>query len=143
VVRATLVIFGAFFGGISDAYFREVTNMTKKLLLAAGSLLLLSGTVALQGCYDSRPDYYGGGYGGGYYSGGSGYYSEPYYTGGGHRDYDEHPNYWANHEAREERQEAHQQEERQEAAQRAENREERHEAHEAREASHHGDHDND
>ncbi len=68
--------------------------MTKKLLLAAGSLLLLSGTVALQGCYDSGPDYgYGGGYGRGYYSG----YSEPYYAGGGYgRDYDEHPNYWAN-----------------------------------------------
>ncbi len=113
--------------------------MTKKLLLAAGSLLLLSGTVALQGCYDSGPDYYGG-YGRGYYSG-SGYYSEPYYAGGGYgHDYDEHPNYWANHEAREERQEAHQREERQEAAQRQENREERHEA---RETRHHGDHDSD
>src|SRR5712671_2447692 len=111
-------------------------DMTKKLLLAAGSLLLLSGTVALQGCSDSGPDYGYGGYGG--Y--GRGYYSEPYYTGGGYRDYDEHPNRWANHEAREERQEAHQQEERQEAHQRQENREERHEAREARQ---HSDHDHD
>jgi len=55
--------------------------MTKTLLLAAGSLLLLSGTVALQGCSDSGPGYYGGGYGRGYYSG-SGYYNEPYYAGG-------------------------------------------------------------
>ena len=106
--------------------------MTKKLLLAAGSLLLLSGAVALQGCYDSGPGYYGGGYGRGY--SGSGYYSEPYYAGGGgYRDYDEHPNYWANHEAREERHEAHE----------AEERAEHHAAHEAREARHHGDHDND
>lgn len=112
--------------------------MTKKLLLAAGSLLLLSGTVALQGCYDSGPGYgYGGGYGRGY----SGY-SEPYYAGGGGygRDYDEHPNNWANHEAREEHHEAVQHEEHQEAAQRQENREERHEA---REAHPHGDHDHD
>jgi hypothetical protein len=124
-----LFIFGTFLHGISDAYFREVTNMTKKLLLAAGSILLLSGTVALQGCYDSDPGYgYGGGYGRGYYSG-----SEPYYGGGYGRDYDEHPNYWANHEAREERHEAHE----------AEERAERHADHEAREARHHGDHDND
>jgi hypothetical protein len=105
-------------------------NMTKKLLLAAGSILLLSGMAALQGCSDSGPGYYGGGgYGRSYYSG----YSEPYYGGGYSRDYDEHPNYWANHEAREERYEAHQ----------AEERAERHAAHEAREARHHGDHDND
>src|SRR5260370_4916832 len=97
-MRTTLAIFGTFLNGISDAYFREVTNMTKKLLLAAGSILLLSGTVALQGCYDSDPGYYGGGYGRGYYSG----YSEPYYGGGDSPDYNQHPPWWAHHEAREE-----------------------------------------
>jgi hypothetical protein len=108
--------------------------MTKKLLLAAGSMLLFAGMFALQGCYDSGPDYYGG-YGRGY--SGSGYYSEPYYAGGGgYRDYDEHPNWWANHEAREERHEAHEAEERAE-------RHAAHEAHEAREARHHADRDND
>lgn len=56
--------------------------MTKKLLLAAGSLMLLPVTLALQGCFDSGPDY---GYGPGYY-GGPAYYSEPVYAG----DYDEH-----------------------------------------------------
>jgi len=60
--------------------------MTKKLFLAAGSLMLLSGTIALQGCSDSGP-----GYGQGYYGSGPGYYSSPgYYSqpvyGG---DYDE------------------------------------------------------
>ena len=60
--------------------------MTKKLFLAVGSLVLFSGTIALQGCSDSGP-----GYGSGYYGSGPGYYSSPgYYSqpvyGG---DYDE------------------------------------------------------
>jgi hypothetical protein len=95
--------------------------MTKKLFLAAGSLMLLLGTVGLQGCFEDEPY----GYGRGYNSGG--YYSQPYYSGGGYRDYDEHPNWWANHEAAEERHEAH------------ERQEEREERREARE--HHHDHD--
>jgi len=56
--------------------------MTKKLFLAAGSLMLLSGTIALQGCFESGPGY---GYGPGYYAGPA-YYSQPVYVG----DYDEH-----------------------------------------------------
>jgi hypothetical protein len=84
--------------------------MTKKLLLAAGSLMLLFGTTGLQGCYDEDPGY---GYGRSYY--GRSYYSEPYYAGGGYGGgYEEHPNWWANHEAREERHEAHEREERRE-----------------------------
>src|ERR1700722_17202216 len=55
--------------------------MTKKLFLAAGSLMLLSGAIALQGCFDSGPGY---GYGPGY-SAGPAYYSQPVYGG----DYDE------------------------------------------------------
>src|SRR6266481_5341859 len=54
--------------------------MTKKLLLVVGSLLLISGTIALQGCSDSGPY----GYGPGYYSSRA-YYSEPgYYAGNGY-----------------------------------------------------------
>src|SRR5260370_41249903 len=54
--------------------------MTKKLLLVVGSLLLISGTIALQGCSDSGPY----GYGPGYYSNRV-YYSEPgYYAGNGY-----------------------------------------------------------
>ncbi len=48
--------------------------MTKKLLLAAGSLMLLLGTIALQGCFDSGP-----GYGPGYYASGPAYYPAPTY----------------------------------------------------------------
>jgi hypothetical protein len=55
--------------------------MTKKLFLAAGSLMVL-GTLALQGCFDSGSGY---GYGPGYYAGPA-YYSQPVYVG----DYDEH-----------------------------------------------------
>src|SRR5258708_40101945 len=103
--------------------------MTKKLLLAAGSILLLSGTVALQGCYDSDPGYgYGGGYGRGYYSG----YSEPYYGGGYSRDHDQHSPWWANQKAREERPAAHE----------AEENPERHPAHEAPAAPSPADHEN-
>jgi hypothetical protein len=83
--------------------------MTKHLLLAAGSLMLLAGAGTLQGCFDDD----GGGYGygrGGYYS--RPYYSEPYYGGG----YEEHPHWWQNHEAAEARHEAHEErEERREA----------------------------
>ena len=60
--------------------------MKKKLFLAVGSLVLFSGTIALQGCFDSGPGYGPGYYGSGpaYYSA-PGYYSQPVYGG----DYDE------------------------------------------------------
>jgi hypothetical protein len=62
--------------------------MTKKLFWTVGSLALLSGTIAIQGCYDSGPGY---GYGPGYYSGPAyygerGYYADNGYVGG----YDPH-----------------------------------------------------
>jgi hypothetical protein len=67
--------------------------MTKNLFLAVGSLLLLSGSFALQGCADSSPPY-GYGYGPGYNSSRS-YYGEPgYYAGGGYGgNWDEHRNW--------------------------------------------------
>jgi hypothetical protein len=89
--------------------------MTKKLVLAAGSLMLLLGSVGLQGCFDDDP-----GYGRGYNSS-RGYYSEPYYGGGYGSYWEEHPNRWAAHEEREERHEA---------AERAERREDHREARE-------------
>jgi hypothetical protein len=67
-------------------YYSEAMNMTKKLSFAIGSLILFSGSLALQGCFDS-----GTGYGPGYYGSGPayysapGYYSQPVYGG----DYDE------------------------------------------------------
>jgi len=58
--------------------------MTRKLFLAVGSFVLLAGTIAIQGCYDSGPGY---GYGPGYYSspayyGERGYYADNEYVGG-------------------------------------------------------------
>ena len=53
----------------------------KNLLLAVGSFVLFSGTIAIQGCSDSD-SYYG--YGPGYYSRPA-YYSQPgYYAGSGY-----------------------------------------------------------
>src|SRR5258708_31198661 len=68
--------------------------MTKHLLLAIGSFLLVSGTIALQGCADADPYYGYGGYGPGYYSrpaysSGRGYYAGSGYGAG----YNEH-RYW-------------------------------------------------
>ena len=63
--------------------------MTSKFLLTVGSLVLIPGTLALQGCSDSSPY----GYGPGYYSSPA-YYNEPgYYSGNGYGYYDEH-SYW-------------------------------------------------
>ena len=65
--------------------------MTKKLLLAVGSLMFFSGTIALQGCSESGPGY---GYGPGYYSGPAYYGERGYYAGNGYvADYDEHRNW--------------------------------------------------
>lgn len=59
--------------------------MARKSLLAFGSLVLLSGMIALVGCSDSDPY----GYGPGYYSGPAYYGERGYYAGsgyvGGHR----------------------------------------------------------
>jgi hypothetical protein len=63
--------------------------MTKKLLLAAGSLMLFLGTFALQGCSDSGP-----GYRSGYYASGPAYYPSPTYAQPAYvGDYDEHRNW--------------------------------------------------
>jgi hypothetical protein len=68
----------------------EATNMTKKLLLAAGSLMLFLGTIAIQGCFDSGPGYGPGYYASGpAYNAGPAYYAQPAYVG----DYDEHRNW--------------------------------------------------
>jgi hypothetical protein len=88
---------------MNDALPIKGTNMTKKSLLVAGSLMLFSGTIALQGCFDSGHGY---GYGPEYFSGpasysesgyysGPAYYSQPgYYAGNGYGgDYDEHRNW--------------------------------------------------
>jgi hypothetical protein len=65
--------------------------MTKKLLLAVGSFMLFSGTIAVQGCSESGPAY---GYGPGYYSGRAYYEGRGYYAGNGYvADYDEHRNW--------------------------------------------------
>jgi hypothetical protein len=65
--------------------------MTKKLLLAVGSLMFFSGTIALQGCSESGPGY---GYGPGYYSAPAYYPERGYYAGNGYvGDYQEH-RYW-------------------------------------------------
>jgi hypothetical protein len=65
--------------------------MTKKLLLAIGSLMSFSGMIALQGCSESGPGY---GYGPGYYSGPAYYSERGYYAGNGNvGDYQEH-RYW-------------------------------------------------
>jgi hypothetical protein len=65
--------------------------MTRKLLLAIASFVLILGTIALQGCYDSGPGY---GYGPGYYSGPAYYNERGYYSGNGYAgDYQEH-RYW-------------------------------------------------
>jgi len=70
---------------------REATKMTKQLLLAIGSLMFFSGTIALQGCSESSPSY---GYGSGYYSAPAYYPAQGYHAPSGYRDdYQEH-RYW-------------------------------------------------
>ena len=66
----------------------------KNLLLAIGSFVLFSGTIAIQGCSDSDPYYGYGGYGPGYYSSPAYYNQRGYYAGSGYgAGYNEH-RYW-------------------------------------------------
>ncbi len=65
--------------------------MTKKLVLAVGSFMLFSGTIAVQGCSESGPGY---GYGPGYYSSPAYYSQRGYYAGNEYvGDYQQH-RYW-------------------------------------------------
>lgn len=70
--------------------------MTTKLLMAIGSVIFFSGTIALQGCSESSPGYR---YGSGYYSAPAYYPEQRYYAGNGYGgDYREH-RYWQNRDS--------------------------------------------